>query len=66
MGELMDTEPTRFDALAERPYADVLIVGGGINGLATFRDLALQGVDVFAQLMAEGNRLRMLQMREAR
>ncbi|MFE5409182.1 FAD-dependent oxidoreductase [Microbacterium sp. NPDC056569] len=32
--------------LAERPYADVLIVGGGINGLATFRDLAMQGVDV--------------------
>jgi len=26
------------------PVADVLIVGGGINGLATFRDLALQGV----------------------
>jgi glycerol-3-phosphate dehydrogenase len=35
-----------FDALAARPYADVLVVGGGINGLATFRDLALQGVDV--------------------
>lgn len=35
-----------FEALTERPYADVLIVGGGINGLATFRDLALQGVDV--------------------
>ena len=35
-----------FDRLAERPYADVLIIGGGINGLATFRDLALQGVDV--------------------
>lgn len=35
-----------FDALAERPHADVLIVGGGINGLATFRELALQGVDV--------------------
>lgn len=33
-------------ALRERPYADVLIIGGGINGLATFRDLALQGVDV--------------------
>ena len=32
--------------LRERPYADVLIVGGGINGLATFRDLAMQGVDV--------------------
>ncbi|GAA1945692.1 glycerol-3-phosphate dehydrogenase/oxidase [Microbacterium deminutum] len=35
-----------FEALAVRPYADVLIIGGGINGLATFRDLALQGVDV--------------------
>ncbi len=32
--------------LTERPSADVLIIGGGINGLATFRDLALQGVDV--------------------
>ncbi len=35
-----------FDALEQRPYADVLIIGGGINGLATFRDLAMQGVDV--------------------
>ena len=35
-----------FEALAARPYADVLVVGGGINGLATFRDLAMQGVDV--------------------
>ena len=35
-----------FEALTERPYADVLIIGGGINGLATFRDLAMQGVDV--------------------
>jgi glycerol-3-phosphate dehydrogenase len=33
-------------ALAARPTADVLIVGGGINGIATFRELALQGVDV--------------------
>jgi len=32
--------------LRDRPQADVLIVGGGINGLAAFRDLALQGVDV--------------------
>lgn len=36
----------RFGELTERPYADVLIIGGGINGLATFRDLAMQGVDV--------------------
>ncbi|MDT3330501.1 glycerol-3-phosphate dehydrogenase/oxidase [Microbacterium sp. KSW-18] len=33
-------------ALRERPQADVLIIGGGINGVATFRDLALQGIDV--------------------
>ena len=35
-----------WTALAERPQADVLIIGGGINGIATFRDLAMQGVDV--------------------
>ncbi|MFZ7086873.1 glycerol-3-phosphate dehydrogenase/oxidase [Curtobacterium sp. RRHDQ10] len=33
-------------AITERPRAQVLVVGGGINGIATFRDLALQGVDV--------------------
>ncbi|HEY4268608.1 MAG TPA: glycerol-3-phosphate dehydrogenase/oxidase [Galbitalea sp.] len=33
-------------ALRERPSADVLVIGGGINGISTFRDLALQGVDV--------------------
>ena len=32
--------------LQDRPHADVLIIGGGINGIATFRELALQGVDV--------------------
>lgn len=30
----------------------VLIIGGGINGIATFRDLALQGIDV---VLAERN-----------
>lgn len=39
------SRPT-VQALRDRPQADVLIVGGGINGIATFRDLALQGVDV--------------------
>lgn len=34
------------NALRERPRAQVLIIGGGINGVGTFRDLALQGVDV--------------------
>jgi glycerol-3-phosphate dehydrogenase len=33
-------------ALREQPSAEVLIIGGGINGIATFRDLALQGINV--------------------
>ena len=33
-------------AIQEHPRAQVLIIGAGINGIATFRDLALQGVDV--------------------
>lgn len=33
-------------ALRTRNHAKILIVGGGINAIATFRDLALQGVDV--------------------
>ncbi|MGO4859506.1 glycerol-3-phosphate dehydrogenase/oxidase [Arthrobacter sp. 2MCAF14] len=37
---------TSVSALRERPQAQVLIIGGGINGVGTFRDLALQGVDV--------------------
>ncbi len=32
--------------LSELQRTSVVIVGGGINGIATFRDLALQGVDV--------------------
>ncbi|GHD02048.1 glycerol-3-phosphate dehydrogenase [Zhihengliuella salsuginis] len=44
----MQTEQSRqiVRQLQERPAARVLVVGGGINGVATFRDLALQGVDV--------------------
>ena len=33
-------------ALRDRPECEVLIIGAGINGIATFRDLALNGVDV--------------------
>ena len=33
-------------SLRERPRAQVLVIGGGINGVGAFRDLALQGVDV--------------------
>ncbi|GGF45157.1 glycerol-3-phosphate dehydrogenase [Microbacterium sorbitolivorans] len=32
--------------IRENPRAQVVIIGGGINGISTFRDLALQGVDV--------------------
>jgi len=37
---------TRIESLRQKPSSQVLIIGGGINGLAVFRDLALQGVDV--------------------
>jgi glycerol-3-phosphate dehydrogenase len=37
---------TRVAGLRENPKAQVLVIGGGINGLAVFRDLALQGVEV--------------------
>ena len=37
---------TSTQALQDRPQAKVLIIGAGINGIATFRDLVLQGVDV--------------------
>ena len=39
-------QSSRLQHLRDNPSAQVLIIGGGINGLATFRDLALQGVDV--------------------
>ena len=39
-------EQARLSSLRANPKAQVLVIGGGINGIATFRDLALQGVDV--------------------
>ncbi|PNI09637.1 FAD-dependent oxidoreductase [Arthrobacter sp. AFG7.2] len=39
-------ERSSVQHLRRRPHAKVLVVGGGINGVGTFRDLALQGVDV--------------------
>jgi glycerol-3-phosphate dehydrogenase len=35
----------KLEHLRSTPNVSVLIVGGGINGAGTFRDLALQGVD---------------------
>ncbi|MEL6408347.1 MAG: glycerol-3-phosphate dehydrogenase/oxidase [Chloroflexota bacterium] len=37
---------TKLDKIANNPEIDVLVIGGGINGIGTFRDLALQGVNV--------------------
>ncbi|MBK8618375.1 MAG: glycerol-3-phosphate dehydrogenase/oxidase [Anaerolineales bacterium] len=35
-----------LSSLKENPKVSVLIIGAGINGIGTFRDLALNGVDV--------------------
>ena len=35
-----------LSTLKKNPEVSVLIIGGGINGIGTFRDLALNGVDV--------------------
>ena len=39
-------ESARLGSLRDNPKAQVLIIGGGINGIATFKDLALQGINV--------------------
>ena len=36
----------RFSRIAENGAFDVVVVGGGINGIGTFRDLSLQGLRV--------------------
>ena len=46
MSKKTDSIRPNVQRIADRPTAQVLVVGGGINGIATFRDLALQGVDV--------------------
>jgi glycerol-3-phosphate dehydrogenase len=35
-----------FSSLKGNPEVSVLVIGGGINGIGTFRDLSLNGVDV--------------------
>ena len=37
---------TALQAIRDKPEISVLIIGGGVNGIGAFRDLALQGVDV--------------------
>ena len=39
------TRQATLHAIREAPEVSVLIIGGGVNGIGAFRDLALQGVD---------------------
>ena len=43
-----------FNVLAKSPKVDVCVLGGGINGLSVFRELALQGVNVLLVEEADG------------
>jgi glycerol-3-phosphate dehydrogenase len=43
---LPQAERADVTTVRESARTSVLIIGGGINGISTFRDLALQGVDV--------------------
>jgi glycerol-3-phosphate dehydrogenase len=40
------TRTATLSALSQQPELDVLIIGGGVNGIGTYRDLALQGLRV--------------------
>ena len=42
----MKTRKAGLKQLRDKPEVSVLVIGGGINGVGVFRDLALQGVDV--------------------
>lgn len=44
-GSRMSRQKT-LDTILSQPDVSVLIIGGGINGVGLFRELALQGVDV--------------------
>ncbi len=42
----MKNRKSRLKQIKENPNISVLIIGAGINGIGTFRDLAFQGLDV--------------------
>ncbi len=48
----MAERQAQLDSLQAEPEIDVLIVGGGVNGAGTFRDLAANGINV---VLAEQN-----------
>ena len=43
---MTDYRQDKLSRIVSNPNISVLIIGAGINGVGTFRDLALQGVDV--------------------
>ena len=43
---MMSVHRQALDRITAHPDWDVLVIGGGINGVGVFRDLALQGVKV--------------------
>ncbi len=43
---MSETRARRLEKLRRKSAVAVLVVGGGINGISTYRELALQGVDV--------------------
>lgn len=43
---MTSTRTQILDSIRQNPDIPVLIIGGGINGIGTFRDLALNGVEV--------------------
>jgi glycerol-3-phosphate dehydrogenase len=43
---MSQTRQDILKSIRDNPDVDVLIIGGGINGIGTFRDLAHQGVNV--------------------
>lgn len=46
MSSANESSTPRLSHIAQDLTADVLIIGGGINGISTFRELALEGVKV--------------------
>ncbi len=46
MARKQETPRDSVRSIAERPHTTVLIIGAGINGAGSFRDLAMQGIDV--------------------
>ncbi len=43
---MSETRASRLEKLRRKPAVSVLVVGGGVNGISTYRELALQGANV--------------------